>query len=190
MGVELDNTCTVSRMWNVSRVISEIYRWVNNTLRLSLLVVEHSVMVMTAGSQSRRSQIDSQFSISVLWNLCSESVWSKILRPNCGLQPLPLPLGWNTYLLFNPDIVNFVWSVNFCSLWGGGVRLKVLFTASWNRIFFKPGFSQSNKHDTFWHVVSTGYISTFYFYEPLLFQIFVPWKLMKTYTFSCLLALL
>ena len=140
MGVELDNTCAVSRMWNVSRVISEIYRWVDNNLRLSLLVVEHSVMVMTAGSQSRRSQIDSQFSISVLWNLCSESVWSKILRPNCGLQPLPLPLGWNTYLLFNPDIVNFVWSVNFCSLWGGGVRLKVLFIASWNRIFFKPGF--------------------------------------------------
>ena len=33
-------------------------------------------------------------------------------------------------------------------------------------------------------------ISTFYFYEPLLFEIFVPWKFMKTEDFPCLLKLL
>ena len=44
-------------------------------------------------------------------------------------------------------------------------------------------------HDTFWHVVSTGYVYGF-FYEPLLFRIFVPWKFIKTYAFPCLLSLL
>ena len=54
--------------------------------------------------------------------------------------------------------------------WGGGrkhcfvklysllvvdsVRMNYLFRASWNRITF---FSQSNKHNTLWHVLSTGY---------------------------------
>ena len=33
-------------------------------------------------------------------------------------------------------------------------------------------------------------ISTFYFDEPLLFQIFVPWKFIKTYALPCLLSLL
>ena len=33
-------------------------------------------------------------------------------------------------------------------------------------------------------------ISTFYFYEPLLFQIFVPLKFVQTWAFPCLLALL
>ena len=34
---------------------------------------------------------------------------------------------------------------------------KFLFRVSWNCIFFKLGFSRSNKHDTFWHVVSIRY---------------------------------
>ena len=64
-----------------------------------------------------------------------------------------LPLGWNTYLLFNTDIVNFVWKTDegggggeagsivllIFVLWrclnhrwmrGGGVGQKVLFRAS------------------------------------------------------------
>ena len=43
----------------VSRVIPRLYGWVYNTLRLSPLVFEHSVVATTAGSQSRRSQIES-----------------------------------------------------------------------------------------------------------------------------------
>ena len=49
-------------------------------IRLSTLAVEPSVVIMTAGSQLRSSQIKSygrQFSIPVLLNLCSESVWAK-----------------------------------------------------------------------------------------------------------------
>ena len=91
------------------------------------------------------------------------------------------------YLLFNSDIVNFVWKTDegeaesivfliFVLWWcfnrrwvrGCGVGQKVLFRASGNRIFFQRGFSPSNKHDTFWH-----------FYEPLLFQIFFPLKFIK-----------
>ena len=56
--VGFDNTCTVSGKGNVSRVIPRFYGWVYKTLRLSPSVVEHSVVVMTAGSQSRRSQIE------------------------------------------------------------------------------------------------------------------------------------
>ena len=59
MGVGFDNTCTVSGKWNVSRLIPRLYGWVCKTLRLSPLVVEHSVVVMTAGFQLRRSQIES-----------------------------------------------------------------------------------------------------------------------------------
>ena len=59
MEVGFDNTCTVSGKWNVSRVIPRLYGWLNKTVRLSTLVVEHFVEVMTAGSQLRRSQIES-----------------------------------------------------------------------------------------------------------------------------------
>ena len=59
MGVRFDNTCIVSGKWNVSWAIPRLYGQVYKTLRLSLLVVEHNVVVMTAGSQSRQSQIES-----------------------------------------------------------------------------------------------------------------------------------
>ena len=42
----------------VSRVIPRLYGWVYKTLRLSPLAVEQSAVVMTAGSQSRRSQTE------------------------------------------------------------------------------------------------------------------------------------
>ena len=70
-----------------------------------------------------------------------------------------LPLEWNTYLLFNSDVVNFVWKTNereeesviflIFFLWQClkrrwvkvcQVGQKVLFRASWNYIFFQPGF--------------------------------------------------
>ena len=62
--------------------------------------------------------------------------------------PVQLPLGWNTYLLFNSDITNFVWKtdeeaesivlLSFVLWWcfnrrwmrGGGVGQKVLIRAS------------------------------------------------------------
>ena len=45
--------------WNISRVIPRLCRWVYKTLRLFPLTVEHSVGVITAGFQSRRSQTES-----------------------------------------------------------------------------------------------------------------------------------
>ena len=87
--------------------------------------------------------------------------------------------------------------VNFSSLevlassvdegWWGWA--KVLFRANWNCIFFQPDFSRSKKHDIFWHVDRLD-ISTFCFYESLLFQIFFLWKFIKTSVFPCLLSLL
>ena len=77
MGVGFDNTCTVSGKWNVSRVILRLYRWVYKTLRLSPLVVDHSVVVMSA----RLNPIGSQFSIPVLWNFYSKSVGIKCWDP-------------------------------------------------------------------------------------------------------------
>ena len=95
-----------------------------------------------------------------------------------------LLLRWNTYLLFNPDIVNFVWKTDegktesivfliFILWWcfncrwmrGGRMGHKVLLRANWNRIFFQQGgeFGRSNRYDTFWHVAATVcfYVSDF-----------------------------
>ena len=70
MGVGFENTCTVSGKWNFSGVIPRLCGWVDKTLRLYPLVVEHSVVVMTAGSQSRLNPrlnpMGSQFSIPIL----------------------------------------------------------------------------------------------------------------------------
>ena len=48
MGLGFDNTCTVSWKVNVSKVIPRLYEWIYKTLRLSPLVVEHSVVVISA----------------------------------------------------------------------------------------------------------------------------------------------
>ena len=40
-------------------IIPRLYGWAYKTLRLYPLVVEHSVVVMTTGSESRQSQIES-----------------------------------------------------------------------------------------------------------------------------------
>ena len=73
---------------------------------------------------------------------------------------------------------------------GGGVGQKVLFRPSWNRVFFPAwilakAISMTNSDMLYWLD-----ISTFYFYEPLQFQIFVPCKLIKIYALPCLLSFL
>ena len=111
MGVGFD-TCTVSRKWNVSRVIPRLYGWVYKTLRLFPLAVEHGVVVMSA----RLNPMVSQFSIPVLWDLCWESVVAQNVETQLRTLTLAvrvqLPLGWNTCVLFNTDIVNFVWKTD------------------------------------------------------------------------------
>ena len=59
MGVGFDNTCTVSRKWNVARVIPRLFGWIYKSLRLAPFVVDHIVVVVTAGSQPKQSQIKS-----------------------------------------------------------------------------------------------------------------------------------
>ena len=54
-----DNTCTNSEKRNVFMLIPRLYGWVYKTLRPSSLVIDYSVVVMTAGSKSRRFQIES-----------------------------------------------------------------------------------------------------------------------------------
>ena len=55
MDVGFENSSIGSGKGNASRVIPRLYRWVYKTLTLSPLAVEHSVVVMAAGSQSRGS---------------------------------------------------------------------------------------------------------------------------------------
>ena len=74
MRVGFENTCTAWEKSNVSCFIPQLYGWVYKTWRLFPLVDEHNVAVMAAGSQSTQSHMGSQFSISVLLKLCSESV--------------------------------------------------------------------------------------------------------------------
>ena len=64
MFVGFENTCTVPGKWNVFRVISKLYGWVCKTFRGNPLVVEHRVVVMTAGSgqvDPKFNPMDSQF---------------------------------------------------------------------------------------------------------------------------------
>ena len=84
--------------------------------------VDHSVVVMNAGSQSRPSQIDS-------YERRIESIALLI------------------FVLFR--CFNRQW------MRGGGVGQKVLFREI--AFFSSWDFSRSNKHDTFWHVISPGY---------------------------------
>ena len=78
------------------------------------------------------------FSILILWNLCE--------KPMSGRQKAL----FYYFLSFGGTLIAGGWGA--C-----GVGQKVLFRASWNGIFSSWDFSRSNKHDIFWHVVSTGY---------------------------------
>ena len=76
----------------------------------------------------------------------AKTVETQLRTPALAVR-VQLPLEWNVYVLFNTDIVNFVWKTNEAEsivllifvLWrclnlrwmrGGGVRLQVLFRAS------------------------------------------------------------
>ena len=107
-----------------------------------------------------------------------------------------LPLGWDTYLLFNSDIVNFEWKTDegkaesivllFFVLWwffnhwwvrGVGVGQKSYLRPAEIPSFSSRDFRRSNKHSEMLFRLD---ISTFYFYEPLFFQISVSHKFIKT----------
>ena len=98
--------------------------------------------------------------------------WDLVEDSNTGC-PSSVTVRMEYFFSFNPDIVNFVrktdegevknivllifvlwWCFNHQWMRGREVGQNVLFRASRNRIFFQP---ESNKHDTFWHVVWTGY---------------------------------
>ena len=104
-----------------------------------------------------------QFSTPVLLNFCSESMegikfWDPLEDSDTGGLST-VTVRWNTYLLFNSNILNFVWKTDegeaesivllifvlwrcFNRRWmrGGEVGHKVLIRTSWNLIFFLPGF--------------------------------------------------
>ena len=92
--------------------------------------------------------------------------------PTPAIQ-VQLELGWNTYLLFNSDEGEAESIVFFNILFFGGA----LIVGGWGVVgcsrksylgpaetasFSRRDFSWSNKHDTFWHVVSTGYFYILY----------------------------
>ena len=99
----------------------------------------------------------SQILISVLLNLCSESVG--VYQSGISIALVHLLLQWNIYLLFNSDIVNFAWKTDD----GVGEERK---KASWGKksylgpagitSFSSQELSQHNKYDSFWLVVTTG----------------------------------
>ena len=101
-----------------------------------------------------------------------------------------LQLGWNTYLFFNSDIVNFVWGYDrkhcfalwrcFTRRWIRAVRwvrksylgpAEITSFSSWD-------FTWSNKHNTFWHVVSTGYFYVLFLWAITISE-FCPLEIYK-----------
>ena len=116
----------------------------------------------------------SQFWIPVLWNFCSESMggikrWDPAEGSNTdGPSSVTVRIEWlfALQLLCCEICVENQWGggrkhcfINFCSLvvlcllagevwWDGRAKIAS---------FSSRDFSRSNKHDTFWHSVLTGY---------------------------------
>ena len=90
MGVGFQNTCSFKEVKYFQGYYNTLFR------RISPLTDEHSIVVMTVGSKSRwyprLYSMGSQFSISILLNLCSEPVHSvpraSVLPWNIDLTPL------------------------------------------------------------------------------------------------------
>ena len=77
MGVGFNNTCAVSEKWNVFRVIARYFGWAYKNLRLSPLVVEKGVVVMSV----RLNPMDSQFWFP-FYLICVQNQWGhKTLNP-------------------------------------------------------------------------------------------------------------
>ena len=157
-------------------------------------MVEHSIVVMSA----RLNPMGSRFSIP--------KSGRKILRPSWGLWHLWFEFNYRDYGILTCFSILIFWTLCVEKRWGGDrkhcfvnfcclvvlefslderCRLgqKLLFRASWNRIFFQPGFQPKKQA---WQMLYQLDISTFYFYEPLLFQIFSLgnlWKLRLSLVF-------
>ena len=58
IGLEFETTFTVPGKGKCLQPISRLYGWTYNSLRVSLLIDKHSVMVVTAGFNSGESQLD------------------------------------------------------------------------------------------------------------------------------------
>ena len=198
MGVRFNNTRAVSGEWNVSRVISRLYGWVYKTLRLSTLVVEHSVVVMRA----RLNPMSTQFLILVLWNLSSESVggikfWDPVEDSDTG-GPRSVTVRMEHVFAFQ------YWYSELCveNRWGAGrkhcfvdfsslVALESSVDEGWwgGAESYIQGQLKSHlfpaeilveainmKHSGILYPLD---ISVFCFCESLLFQIFVPREFIK-----------
>ena len=151
MGMGFDNSCKVSEKWNVSRVIPRLYGWVYKTLRLSQLVVQHSVVVWVRDGIILAANyrfpfyeiwVQNQWDIK-FWDTVEDSDTSGPSSSNISTEYLFAFQYWYC----EPCVEN---------RWGGGrkhcfvklysllvvdsVRMNYLFRASWNRIFFQPGF--------------------------------------------------
>ena len=182
IGLRFDNTCTVSGKKTVSRVILRLYGLVYKTLRLSPLFLEHSVVVMTAGSVSRRSKIE--FYGQPVFNF---RFMKFVFRIGEGMkiwdQVADSDTGGPSSIIVRMECL-FAFQFWYCELfvekqlrgdrrhcfvlggwWWGGAGGGMV---EWGRksylglaeiaYFSCRDFSQNNKHDTFCHVVSTGYL--------------------------------
>ena len=150
----------------------------------------------------RLNPMGSKFSIPALLNLCSKSVGHKNLRSYLRTPTLvilvQLPLEWNT-LLFNSDIVNFFWKTDEGETESIVLLMFVLLQVLSSSVrqglrggdrsyYLGPAEIASFSSRDLADALSMPYsemlyrldISTFYFYEPLLFHIFFPWKFIKT----------
>ena len=155
-------------------VIPRLYWWIYKTWRLSPLVIEHSVVVMSAKLNPVCSQFFDSDLMKFLFRISeSESVQNFVSDPSWDsgtAARVQLPLEWNKYLLFNADIVNFApksnqgeaesiallifvlwWYLNRWWMKGGGMGGKSYFGLAEIAFFSSRDFSQSNKHDTLRH---------------------------------------
>ena len=125
MGVEFENICTVSGKWNLSRVIPRLYRWACKTLRLSPLVVKHSVDIMSA----RLNPMKFVYRISG-----GIKFWDPVEGSNTGgMSPVKVGLSPSKGLLF-------VSLKALKKLW------KVLFILSQNLFLFSSYLSYLSSH--------------------------------------------
>ena len=100
VGVCCQITCIVSEKWNVSRVISRLYGYVHEILRLYKTVDQCIIVVIAMTYYSGGYQFDAHE------KLIFDSRVTKFVFEAFRVQFL---LGWNTCLFFNSHIVNFVW---------------------------------------------------------------------------------
>ena len=183
--VGFDNTCTVLRRWNGSRVVPRLYGWVYKTLRLSPLEVGHSVVVISA----RLNPMGSQFSIPL--NKWGIKFWHPVENSDTGgpsLTTIRMEYLLDFQYWYCGLCVENQWGrgrkycfVNFCFFGGtwvidgravmGWFRKSYLGAAE-TTSFSSRDFSRSNKHNIFWHAVTTGYFYVLFFWNVALSDFF------------------